>query len=54
VQAALGCLYRKTGLKHEAAQAYRACLEQQPLALEAVVALAELGKEKKWCCGWTP
>jgi hypothetical protein len=49
VQGALGALYRKLGQLQEAVAAYKACVTQHPLALEAVVGLAELGERGR---GW--
>lgn len=42
-QLLLGWLYKGSGLKRDAINAYKAALKLNPLALEAVMALAQLG-----------
>lgn len=41
----LGSLYKSTGLTRDAINSYKAGLKQNPLAVEAIIALAELGRD---------
>lgn len=54
-QLLLGWLYKGSGLKRDAMNAYKAALKLNPLALEAVMALAQLGGkgESGGAAAWT-
>ena len=42
----LGTLYKNTGLTRDAINSYKSALRQNPMALEAIIALAELGRSE--------